>query len=111
MYYNIKEQMFCYIGVRIMQRIILHCDLNNFFASATLSLNPTLKNCPVAICGDAKKRHGIVLAKNNIAKNFGVLTAETIWEAQRKCADLIILSPDFELYEALSKKAHQIYLF
>jgi len=93
-----------------MKRIILHCDLNNFFASATLALNPTLKNYPVAICGDAKKRHGIVLAKNNVAKKFGVLTAETIWEAQRKCADLIILSPDFELYESLSKKAHQIYL-
>lgn len=93
-----------------MQRIILHCDLNNFFASATLSVNPTLKGFPVAICGDAKKRHGIVLAKNNIAKKMGVLTAETIWEAQKKCANLIILSPDFELYESLSKKAHQIYL-
>ena len=102
--------MFLLMGVIIMQKIILHCDLNNFFASASLSFNPTLKGYPVAICGDAKKRHGIVLAKNNIAKKFGVLTAETIWEAQRKCADLIILSPDFELYEALSKKAHQIYL-
>jgi len=93
-----------------MQRIILHCDLNNFFASATLTVNPTLKNCPVAICGDAKKRHGIVLAKNNIAKKLGVLTAETIWEAKKKCADLIILSPDFELYEKFSQKAQQIYL-
>lgn len=93
-----------------MQRIILHCDLNNFFASATLAFNPTLKGLPVAICGDAKKRHGIVLAKNNIAKNFGVLTAETIWEAKRKCADLIILSPDFSLYENISKQVHQFYL-
>ncbi len=93
-----------------MQRIILHCDLNNFFASATLSVNPTLKDLPVAICGDAKKRHGIVLAKNNVAKNFGIVTAETIWEARKKCPDLITLSPDFNLYERLSKKAHQIYL-
>ena len=93
-----------------MQRIILHCDLNNFFASATLSLNPTLKSFPVAICGDAKKRHGIVLAKNNLAKQYGILTAETIWEAQRKCPDLIIVSPNFELYESISKKAHQFYL-
>ena len=110
MYYNIKEQMFFYIGGVIMQRIILHCDLNNFFASATIAFNPTLKGLPVAICGDAKKRHGIVLAKNNVAKKFGVLTAETIWEAQRKCMDLVILSPDFSLYERISKKAHQIYL-
>ncbi|MBQ9919743.1 MAG: hypothetical protein IJO49_02850 [Clostridia bacterium] len=93
-----------------MQRIILHCDLNNFFASASLALNPTLKGFPVAICGDAKKRHGIVLAKNNIAKQYGVLTAETIWEAQRKCPELIILSPDFKHYEAISKTAQQIYL-
>lgn len=110
MYYNIKERMFFYIGGAIMKRIILHCDLNNFFASASLTFNPTLKGLPVAICGDAKKRHGIVLAKNNIAKSFGILTAETIWEAQRKCADLVILSPDFALYESISKKAHQIYL-
>ena len=102
--------MFFCIGVKSVQRIILHCDLNNFFASATLAFNPTLKGLPVAICGDAKKRHGIVLAKNNIAKNFGVLTAETIWEAQRKCADLIILSPDFALYESISKKVHNFYL-
>ena len=72
--------------------------------------NPTLKTLPVAICGDAKKRHGIVLAKNTVAKNFGVLTAETIWEAKRKCPDLVILPPDYNLYEQLSKKVQQIYL-
>lgn len=93
-----------------MQRIILHCDLNNFFASATLSKNPTLKTLPVAVCGDAEKRHGIVLAKNTVAKRYGVVTAETIWEAKRKCPDLIILAPDFDLYEALSKKVQKIYL-
>lgn len=93
-----------------MNRIILHCDLNNFFATATLAENPTLKNFPVAICGDAKKRHGIVLAKNSVAKKYGVLTAETIWEAQRKCPDLIILSPNYNLYESLSKKVQNIYL-
>lgn len=93
-----------------MNRIILHCDLNNFFATATLAENPTLKNFPVAICGDAKKRHGIVLAKNSVAKKYGVLTAETIWEAQIKCPDLIILSPNYNLYESLSKKVQNIYL-
>lgn len=93
-----------------MDRVILHCDLNNFFASATLAGNPTLKTLPVAICGDAKKRHGIVLAKNTIAKNFGVLTAETIWEAKRKCPELITLPPDYKLYEQLSKKVQKIYL-
>ncbi len=93
-----------------MQPIILHCDLNNFFASASLANNPSLKMLPVAICGDAKKRHGIVLAKNNIAKKYGILTAETIWEAKRKCPELITISPDYELYEHLSKKVQKIYL-
>lgn len=93
----------------MMQRVVLHCDLNNFFASAAISKNPTLKSLPVAVCGDSEKRHGIVLAKNYIAKGFGVVTAETIWEAKRKCPNLIILQPDFSLYEALSAKAQTVY--
>lgn len=93
-----------------MGRIILHCDLNNFFASATLSKNPTVKNLPVAVCGDAEKRHGIILAKNTIAKEYGVKTAETIWEAKRKCPELVLLKPDYALYESLSKKVQLLYL-
>ncbi len=93
-----------------MSRIILHCDLNNFFASAALSKNPTLQNLPVAVAGDKEKRHGIILAKNNLAKGYGVQTAEAIWEAKQKCPHLVLLKPDFELYESLSKKAQEIYL-
>lgn len=93
-----------------MDKIILHCDLNNFFASAALTRNPTLKQLPVAVCGDSEKRHGIILAKNNIAKGFGVKTAETIWEAKRKCPDLVMLKPDYELYEDFSLKARKIYM-
>ena len=93
-----------------MNKIILHCDLNNFFASAALTRNPTLKQLPVAVCGDSEKRHGIILAKNNIAKNFGVKTAETIWEAKRKCPELIMLKPDYDLYEEFSFKARNIYM-
>ena len=74
-------------------RIILHCDLNNFFASVSLLYNPTLKNLPVAVCGDKESRRGIVLAKNEIAKSFGVKTAEAIFEAKSKCPDLVILPP------------------
>lgn len=93
-----------------MEKIILHCDLNNFFASASLTKNPTLTAFPVAVCGDSEKRHGIVLAKNNIAKSFGVETAETVWQAKQKCPELIILKPNFELYEKFSLKAREIYL-
>lgn len=91
------------------ERIILHCDLNNFFASCSLLFNPTLKDMPVAVCGDSENRHGIVLAKNEIAKQFGIKTAEPIFQAQRKCKDLVILPPIYEVYEEYSKKAQEIY--
>lgn len=91
------------------ERIILHCDLNNFFASVSLLYNPTLADMPVAVCGDSENRHGIVLAKNELAKKFNVKTAEPIFEAKRKCADLVILPPIYKEYEEYSKKAQQIY--
>ena len=90
-------------------RIILHCDLNNFFASVSLLFNPTLKSLPVAVCGDRENRHGIVLAKNENAKKFGVKTAETISDARRKCPDLVILPPLMDKYREYSKKAHAVY--
>ena len=62
-----------------MQRVILHCDMNNFYASVECMLNPELKNKPVAVCGSVEERHGIVLAKNYAAKAFGVSTGEAIW--------------------------------
>lgn len=90
-------------------RIILHCDLNNFFASVSLLFNPTLKDMPVAVCGDKENRHGIVLAKNEIAKGFGVKTAEAIFEAKAKCPNLVTLPPIYEKYEEYSQKAREIY--
>lgn len=92
-----------------MERIILHCDLNNFFASAALTQNATLKGLPLAVCGDTEKRHGIVLAKNEAAKAYGIQTAETVWSARAKCPELVTVLPDFELYESLSAAARAIY--
>ncbi len=91
------------------ERIILHCDLNNFFASVTLLENQTLMGMPVAICGSKAERHGIVLAKNEIAKKYGVKTAEAIWQAKGKCPDLVILPPNYEEYERFSVAARNIY--
>ncbi len=91
------------------ERIILHCDLNNFFASVSLLYNPTLADLPVAVCGDTENRHGIVLAKNELAKKFGVRTAEPIFKAQQKCRELVILPPIYKEYEEYSKKAQAIY--
>ena len=61
-------------------RVILHCDLNNFYASVETVLHPELKGKPIAVCGDPEKRHGIVLAKSELAKKAGVKTAEAIWQ-------------------------------
>ena len=76
-----------------MDRIILHCDLNSFYASVELRSRPDLQNVPVAVCGDPTSRHGIILAKNEPAKKFGVQTAETIWQAKKKCPELVLLPP------------------
>lgn len=92
-----------------MERVILHCDLNNFFASVNLLYNQTLINEPVAVCGRREDRHGIVLAKNEIAKKYGVKTAEAIWQAQRKCPELIILPPMYDKYEYFSEEVKKIY--
>lgn len=91
------------------ERVILHCDLNNFFASVSLIFNPTLRSVPVAVCGDKEQRHGIVLAKNEAAKRCGVKTAEAIFEAKAKCPELVILPPMMDKYKEYSEKAHRIY--
>ena len=96
-------------GGKMVDRIILHCDLNNFFASVSLLYNPTWKELPIAVCGDSENRHGIVLAKNEVAKKFGVKTAEAIFEAKRKCPDLVTLPPLYKEYEEYSLKAREIY--
>lgn len=92
-----------------MERVILHCDMNNFYASVECVKNESLRDKPVAVAGDVSSRHGIILAKNNIAKSFGVQTAEPIWQAQLKCRDLIIVPPDFDEYLKYSNLARKIY--
>ena len=92
-----------------MDRIILHCDLNSFYASVELRSRPDLRNVPVAVCGDPTSRHGIILAKNEPAKKFGVQTAETIWQAKKKCPELVLLPPHHKLYRQVSKEVNAIY--
>lgn len=92
-----------------MERVILHSDINNFYASVECMKNPELKQYPIAVCGDVEERHGIVLAKNGKAKFFGVSTGEAIWQAKMKCPNLIIVSPDHEEYAKFSRYAREIY--
>ncbi len=91
------------------KRVIFHIDMNNFYASVECLLNPSLKNYAVAVAGDPNKRTGIILAKNYLAKAFGVKTGEAIWEAKQKCPSLITVAPKFEKYQEYSAKAHEIY--
>ncbi len=91
------------------RRTILHCDCNNFYASVELLKFPELRDKPVAVAGDPEGRHGIILAKNMIAKRMGVQTAETIWQAKRKCPGLVLLPPHHDEYEAVSQRVNEIY--
>lgn len=92
-----------------MSRKILHCDMNNFYASVECILNPKIREKPVAVCGAAEERHGIVLAKNYRAKAFDVKTGDTIWQAKQKCRDLVVVLPHFEEYVKYAKYARDIY--
>lgn len=90
-------------------RTILHCDLNSFYASVEIYLNPDLKEKAVAVCGNKEERHGIVLAKSEQAKKCGVITGEAIWEAQQKCPQLIIVPPQYNEYVSFSRRVRDIY--
>lgn len=91
-------------------RYILHCDLNSFFASVEIVKNPKLKDVPMAVCGDPDLRHGIILAKNDIAKKYGVITAETIYAAKKKCRDLVLVKGSYDDYSKYSRLVNEIYL-
>ncbi|MBR5538507.1 MAG: DNA polymerase IV [Clostridia bacterium] len=92
-----------------MSRSILHCDMNNFYASVECMLDPSLKKYPVAVCGSVEERHGIVLAKNYAAKAFDVKTGDAVWQAKQKCKDLVIVPPHYEEYIKYSKLARSVY--
>ncbi|MCQ2560621.1 MAG: DNA polymerase IV [Clostridia bacterium] len=93
-----------------MDRTILHCDMNSFFASVELLEHPELAGRPVAVSGDPSSRHGIILAKNEEAKKYKVQTAETIWQARRKCPNLVLLPSHHYKYEEFCKEINKIYL-
>ena len=93
-----------------MDRVILHCDCNGFFASVELIDRPELKDVPMAVAGDPKNRTGIILAKNEMAKGFGIKTAETVYAAKRKCPGLVLVPPRHRRYQEVSRRVNQVYL-
>ena len=90
-------------------RAILHSDLNSYYASVEMMLNPSLRGKAVAVCGSTENRHGIVLAKSELAKMAGVKTGMVNWEAKRCCPNLIMVQPNFEQYIKYSALARNIY--
>ncbi len=90
-------------------RTILHCDMNNFYASVECLYHPELRGKPAAVGGDVEQRHGIILAKNYPARAFGVKTGEAIWQAKQKCPGLVVLPPNYKLYLRFARLARSIY--
>lgn len=92
-----------------MDRVILHADLNNFYASVECLKEPKYREIPMAVTGDPEQRHGIILAKNQLAKVAGVRTGEAIWQARQKCPGLVCLPPRFGEYMKFSRQVREIY--
>lgn len=93
-----------------MERVILHSDLNSFYASVECLHRPEIRDKPVIVGGDPEERHGIVLAKNQIAKRYGIKTGEALWQAKQKCPGIVIVPPNYPLYLRYSKLARNIYM-
>lgn len=91
-----------------MSRIILHVDANSFYASVECLYDPAIRDKPVAVSGEAESRHGIILTKNQIAKQYGVQTGEAIWQARQKCPELICVPPDYAKYTRWSHGMRKI---
>ena len=91
------------------ERVILHSDLNNFYASVECLYHPEYRGKPLAVLGDPKARHGIVLAKNYEAKAYGVQTGDPMWMAKKKCPDIVFVPPHYDLYMKHSKLIREIY--
>lgn len=90
-------------------RTILHADLNNCFASIESISHPEYKKIPFAVGGDEEMRHGIILAKNEIAKKYGIKTGEPLLSARQKCPQLKVVKPNYELYDEYCTKVRNMY--
>lgn len=92
-----------------MDRVIFHVDCNGFYAAVECLDDPSLKEIPMAVAGDPKDRSGIILAKNDLAKHYGVKTAETIYQARRKCPGLKLVPPRRERYHEVSRAVKALF--
>lgn len=91
------------------ERLIFHCDCNNFFASCECLERPELREVPMAVAGDPEARAGIVVAKNELAKKAGVKTTDTVWQARKKCPGIVFVPPRHGYYKEVSDRVNLIY--
>ena len=91
------------------ERLIFHCDCNNFFASCECLERPELKDVPMAVAGDPEERVGVVVAKNELAKKYGVKTTDTVWQARKKCPQIVFVPPRHRFYKEVSDRVNAIY--
>ncbi|MFD3447836.1 DNA polymerase IV [Microbacteriaceae bacterium 4G12] len=89
-------------------RVILHVDMNSFFASVEMAYDPSLKGKPLAVAGDEKKRKGIIITCSYEARAYGIYTTMPLWEAKRRCPQLIVKQPNFERYRKASFDLFQL---
>ena len=93
----------------MQHRVILHSDMNHFYAAVEEMRYPQLRDVPMAVGGSVDDRHGIILTKNDLAKKFKIKTGEALWQARQKCPDLVIVPPHYDLYVKYSRLAREIY--
>ena len=91
------------------ERLIFHCDCNNFFASCEILERPELRDVPMAVAGDPEERVGVVVAKNELAKKYGVKTTDTVWQAKKKCPGIVFVPPRHHYYKEISDQVNLIY--
>lgn len=97
------------LSMHFNDRLIFHCDCNNFFASCECLDMPELKSVPLAVAGDPERRTGIVVAKNDLAKQYGVRTTDTVWQARQKCPEIVFVPPRHSYYHEISERINAIY--
>lgn len=94
----------------IVMRKILHVDLNSFYASVECLLDEDIANSPVAVTGAVTDRHGVVLAKNEIAKKLGIKTGMTAWQAKKLVPNIVLKETHFDSYIKYSKAVRKLLL-
>ena len=94
----------------VKERVILHCDMNCFYASCEMAYHPELQGKAIAVCGDPERRSGIVLTASYPAKRMGVKTGMPLWEAQQHCRDIIFVPAHYDLYTRFSGYTREIFL-